>query len=327
MHRISFAVLLACGCAFGPGFAAQTNSTPSAQPAASTKRPMTFEDMMQMKRLGETAVSPDGKWLAYSVTTVDLDQNTKTTELWLQAIDGGEPFKIGVAEPGDSGVQFAPDGHSVLFLSGRVNGQQIWLADFDPATGATSNAKKLTAIATEADNAKWSPDGQSMVFTSGVYPDCPADHDGGFRHRQQCNADRDKALAASKVKAQIFTHSALSALGPLHRRQAVPSVSGFGGDGRDARPESRGHARCAAVFARGPGCGCAFSPDSKELAFTVKDRSRPSDLDQCGYLHARPDRSGGQAGEGEHVAGRGFLSGVLAGWEVSGVAVAGAGGI
>ena len=52
---------------------------------------MTFEDMMQMKRLGETAVSPDGKWLAYSVTTVDLEANTKTAELWLQAIAGGEP--------------------------------------------------------------------------------------------------------------------------------------------------------------------------------------------------------------------------------------------
>ena len=55
---------------------------------------MTFEDMMQMKRLGDTAVSPDGKWLAYAVTTVDLAQNTKTQELWLQAIAGGEPQKI-----------------------------------------------------------------------------------------------------------------------------------------------------------------------------------------------------------------------------------------
>ena len=56
---------------------------------------MTFEDMMKMKRLGETAVSPDGKWLAYSVTTVDLEQNTKTAELWVQAIAGGEPYQAG----------------------------------------------------------------------------------------------------------------------------------------------------------------------------------------------------------------------------------------
>ena len=65
---------------------------------------MTFEDMMAMKRLGETAVSPDGKWLAYSVTSVNLDQNTKTTEWWIQKIEGGEPFKLAAAQPGDSGV-------------------------------------------------------------------------------------------------------------------------------------------------------------------------------------------------------------------------------
>ena len=72
----------------------------SAQPA---KRPMTFEDMMAMKRLGETAVSPDGKWLAYSVTAVDLAQNTRTTEWRLQKIEGGDPLKLAVAQAGDSG--------------------------------------------------------------------------------------------------------------------------------------------------------------------------------------------------------------------------------
>ena len=89
---------------------------------APQKRPMTFEDMMAMKRLGDTAVSPDGKWLAYSVTTVDLAKNTKTAELWLQRISGGEPFKVAVAQPGDSGIQFAPDSKRILFLSSRESG-------------------------------------------------------------------------------------------------------------------------------------------------------------------------------------------------------------
>src|ERR1700733_10817635 len=60
-------------------------------PAAQTpqpKRPMTFEDLMQMKRLGDTAVSPDGKWLAYLVSAVDLEKNPKTGDLWRQAISG-----------------------------------------------------------------------------------------------------------------------------------------------------------------------------------------------------------------------------------------------
>jgi Tol biopolymer transport system component len=143
---------------------------------------MTFEDMMHMKRLGETAVSPDGKWLAFSVTTVDLAQNTKTAELWLQPIAGGDPKKIAVAQSGDNGPQFSPDGHSVLLLSGRESGQQIWLADFDPATGATANPKKLTAISTEAGNARWSPDGHSVVFHFLGLPGLPSNHCRRLRH-------------------------------------------------------------------------------------------------------------------------------------------------
>src|SRR5246127_3684420 len=98
--------------------------------APAQKRPMTFEDMMAMKRLGETAVSPDGKWLGYSVTSVNLEQNTKTSELFLQPIAGGDAAKLAVGQPGDTGLVFSPDGHSVLFLSGREGGQPIWLAEF-----------------------------------------------------------------------------------------------------------------------------------------------------------------------------------------------------
>ena len=40
---------------------------------AQTKRPFTFEDMMQLKRIGEPIVSPDGKWVAFSAVDVDLE--------------------------------------------------------------------------------------------------------------------------------------------------------------------------------------------------------------------------------------------------------------
>jgi dipeptidyl aminopeptidase/acylaminoacyl peptidase len=231
------------------------------------KRPMTFEDMMAMKRLGETAVSPDGKWLAYSVTTVNLEQNTKTAELWLQVIVRGEPFKLAVAQPGDSGPQFSPDGHSVLFLSGREGGQQIWLADFDPATGATSNPKKLTSISTEADNAQWSPDGHSVVFTSSVYPDCPAisPADGGAGDK--CNTDRDAAKAASKVKAQIFTHLLYRHWNHFtgDKRSHLFLVSVENGAVRDLTPNDP---HDVPPFSLEGGGGFSISPDSKELAFT-----------------------------------------------------------
>ena len=234
---------------------------------------MTFEDMMQMKRLGDTAVSPDGKWLAYAVTTVDLAQNQKTTELWLQAIaasasQSSEPFKLAVPGPATRGIQFAPDGHSVLFLSGREGGQQIWLADFDPATGAASNARKLTAIATRPTTPSGRPTASPWFSPRRSIPIARRSRRRTSTPGNKCNADRDAALAASKVKAQIFTHLLYRHWDHYtgDKRSHLFLVSVDGGGMRDLNP---GDTHDVPPFSlEGPGCGCDFAPDSKELAFT-----------------------------------------------------------
>jgi dipeptidyl aminopeptidase/acylaminoacyl peptidase len=276
MRRPTPFCLLSIAFVLAPFCPAQTAPATAKRPMTDpAKRPMTFEDMMHMKRLGETAVSPDGKWLAFSVTTVDLAQNTKTAELWLQAIAGGDPKKIAVAQSGDNGPQFSPDGHSVLLLSGRESGQQIWLADFDPATGATANPKKLTAISTEAGNARWSSDGHSVVFTSSVYPDCPAITAADFDTGNKCNADRDEALANSKVKAQIFTHLLYRHWNHYTgaKRSHLFLVSVDTGALRDLTPNDP---HDVPPFSLEGGGGFAISPDSKEVAFTENPDPEPA---------------------------------------------------
>ena len=263
MRRNAFAFLLALFVA-APFCIAQS---------APAKRPMTFEDMMHMKRLGETAVSPDGKWLAYSVTTVNLEKNTKTPELWLQKIEGGDPIKMAVAQPGDSGPQFSPDGKRILFLSSQFGGkQQIYMADFDSATGATSKQTRLTFIWSEADNARWAPDGKSVVFTSEVYPDCPAIRYDDFATGDNCNISRDEAREKSKVKAQIFTHLLYRHWNHWtgEKRSHLMQVT------LDVQPDNPYWVRDLTPndphdvppFSLEGGGGFDISPDSKELAFT-----------------------------------------------------------
>jgi dipeptidyl aminopeptidase/acylaminoacyl peptidase len=228
---------------------------------------MTFEDMMHMKRLGETAVSPNGKWLAYSVTTVDLDKNTLTTELWLQKIEGGDPQKIAFSVPGDSGPQFSADGKHILLISRRSGAPQIWLADFDSATGATTHERKLTDLDLGLENARWSPDGHSIVFTAPVYPDCPAivPDDNGVG--AECNYDKDAKAAESKVKAQVFTHLLYRHWNHYtgDKRSHLFLVSVADGKMRDLTPNDP---HDVPPFSLSGGGGFAIAPDSKELAFT-----------------------------------------------------------
>ena len=57
---------------------------------AQSKHPFTFEDMMKLKRVGDPQVSPDGKWVIFSVVDVDLAANTKTPHIWIVPLSGAE---------------------------------------------------------------------------------------------------------------------------------------------------------------------------------------------------------------------------------------------
>jgi dipeptidyl aminopeptidase/acylaminoacyl peptidase len=262
---------------------------------AQTKRPMTFEDMMAMRRLGQTDVSPDGKWLLYSVTDVDLAKNAKINRIYIQEIAGGQPKIVETTQPGDDGARFAPDGKHILFLSSRNNTQQIFISEFDSVTGASSNQKDPLANGTspmftvqdatdnvtrpklqfpEADNAIWSPDSKSIVFTAEVYPDCPAivrNSDAA----EKCNADRDAAKAASPVKAQIFTHLLYKHWNHFtgDKRNHLFLLDLATGQARDLTPNDP---HDVPPFSLEGGCGCAISPDSKELTFTENLDEEPA---------------------------------------------------
>jgi dipeptidyl aminopeptidase/acylaminoacyl peptidase len=223
---------------------------------AQERRPMTFNDMMQMRRLGDIAVSPDGHWVMYSATDVDLAKNTKTSHLWIIPVAGGTAWALTDSAVGESRGRFSPDGKQILFESAREGGQQIWLADLNTSDGTIGQPHKLTSLSTETDGAMWSPDGQQILFVSKVYPDC----------NDACNKQRDEEREQSKVKARIFTHLLYRHWTQFtgDKRSHLFLVPVAGGAPRDLTP---GDEHDVPPFQLEGPDQYGFSPDGKEVAF------------------------------------------------------------
>ena len=224
---------------------------------AQTRRPITFSDLMQMRRLGDLSVSPDGRWVMYSATDVNLEQNTRTSHLWIVPVAGGPARALTDSMAGESRGRFSPDGKQILFESARDGGQQIWLADFNTVNGTIGEPRRLTSLSTGTDGAMWSPDSKQILFVSRVYPDCGDD---------ACNQQRDEARKQSKVQARIFTHLLYRHWNAFtgDKRSHLFLVSGDGGTPRDL---NFGDEHEVPPFQLEGPDQYGFSPDGKEVAF------------------------------------------------------------
>jgi len=223
---------------------------------AQTKHPFTFEDMMALKRVGEPIVSPDGNWVLFSAVDVDLAANKKTPHIWVVPTADGKEHEI-VSDQDADRPRWAPDGKRFAFISNKEGGSQIWIADFDGATGNVTGVHKLTSIATEADGELWSPDGKNILLVSNVYPECPD---------EACNAKKLKEVEQSKVKAQIFTRLLYRHWNAYKegKRSHLLIVSVEGGASRDLTPGDYD----TPPFSLGGQDDYAFSPDGQEICYS-----------------------------------------------------------
>jgi len=247
---------------------------------APSKHPFTFEDMMKLKRVGEPQVSPDGKWVIFSVVDVDLAANTKTPHIWIVPTAGGQEREI-IADQDADRPRWAPDGKRFALLSTKEGGSQVWVAGFDGTAGTVTGVHKLTSISTEAGGELWSPDGKNILFTSDVYPEC----DGEPVAEAECNAKKVKETEQSKVKALVFTHLLYRhwnaykegkrthlLLAPVDACAGTAAPGCPAGAPRDLTPGDYD----APVFSLGGQDDYAFSPDGQEICYASNHYKNPA---------------------------------------------------
>jgi dipeptidyl aminopeptidase/acylaminoacyl peptidase len=122
----------------------------------------TLDDLLTLKSIGGTQISPDGKWVAYTVGYGDFKQDAFITQIWLAKADTGKSFQLTRGDKSATNPRWSPNGQWLAFLSNRVEDKnQIFV--IDPSGG---EAQQLTKSETAISNFGWSEDGKAIAYTA-----------------------------------------------------------------------------------------------------------------------------------------------------------------
>ena len=225
-----------------------------APPALAAGRPMTADDLLAVKAVGDPQVSPDGTLVAYVVTERDPATDKSNSDLWLVPVKGGEPRRLTTAPGVDTHPRWSPDGKQLAFLSNRSGKGQVWLLPLDGG-----EARQLTKLPIDVAGPIWSPKGDRMAFAAEVYPGKSPDE----------TAAADKARAEAKSQARVYDKLMVRHWDKWDegKRSHIFVADAKTGEAKDLTPKLDANAPPAPF---GGSTDYAISPDGKELAFVAE---------------------------------------------------------
>ena len=130
---------------------------------AAQKRAITFEDYIALKSVSDPQLSPDGKWVAYTVSTPSLQDNRNVSRVWVVEVATGSARALTGGPGSDRQPRWSPDGKTLAFISTREGGAQVWLL---PIAGG--DARKVSSLADGASDPVWLPDGSALLVVSDI---------------------------------------------------------------------------------------------------------------------------------------------------------------
>ena len=216
------------------------------------KAPFTVEAMMKLARISEPQISPDGKSVAFTVETEDLEKNAKPKQIYVVPVAGGRLVKA-TADGNNQRPRWTPDSKQIIFISDRSGSQQIWRMNPDGL-----GAKQITNLSTEADGVLVAPDGKHLVFTSNVYPECGDE----ACNRAKIEAEQKDPVKARTVTTLLYRHWKTW---QGKRRSHLLAIPIEGGAAKDLTPGTVD----VPIFSLGGPDDYAISPDGAEVAYVA----------------------------------------------------------
>jgi dipeptidyl aminopeptidase/acylaminoacyl peptidase len=225
------------------------------------KRAFTIEDLYRVQSISELVTSPDGRSLAFTVTTSDLARAKRTSHIWQMDAEGRNLRQMTFSEKGESAPLISPDGKWLSFISSRDGDANLYLL---PTAGG--EAKQLTHLSTGVSDPLWCPNGKWIAFSTDVYPECGAD--------DSCN----KKIAGRWEKGALKAHMADSL---LYRhwtgwkdgtRTHIFLVAADSGEARDLTPGDSD----SPPFQLGGPLQYDFAPDGSSIVFTSNHDKDPA---------------------------------------------------
>jgi dipeptidyl aminopeptidase/acylaminoacyl peptidase len=133
-----------------------------AQPA---RHPFNLDDLARIRDVRDPQCSPDGRSVAYTVSSVDVKEDKTNSHVWMISLDGKDDRQITSSQDSESSPRWSPDGKYLGFTSSRpgaAKGNQVWLLDRQGG-----EAFQLTDVKGNLESYEWAPDSKRLALLIG----------------------------------------------------------------------------------------------------------------------------------------------------------------
>jgi dipeptidyl aminopeptidase/acylaminoacyl peptidase len=155
-------------------------------------RPFSADDLMQLLRISEPAVAPNGRYVAFTVRTTDLAADRGRTDIWFLDLKAPNtaPKKLTTHPENDSSAAWSSDSRYVYFASTRSGSNQVWRVAIDGG-----EAQQVTTLPIDINNFLLSPDNSRLAVSLDVFRDCDD---------LACTVERNKQFDTSKANGRVY---------------------------------------------------------------------------------------------------------------------------